>query len=38
MRNLYKANRVVKKGSGQMELSCVGSNQNRTPTLGVGET
>jgi hypothetical protein len=35
MRNLYKANRVVKKGIGQMELSCVGSNQNRTPTLGL---
>jgi hypothetical protein len=33
MRKLYKENRVVKKGIGQMELSCVGSNQNRTPTL-----
>ncbi len=35
MRNLYKANRVVKKGIGQMELSRVGSNQNRTPTFGL---
>jgi hypothetical protein len=35
MRNLYKANRIVKKGIGQMELSCVGSNQNRIPTLGL---
>jgi hypothetical protein len=35
MRSLYKANKVVKKGIGQMELSCVGSNQNQTPTLGL---
>ncbi len=35
MKNLYKANSVVKKGMGQMELSCVSPNQNRTPTLGL---
>jgi hypothetical protein len=25
----------LSNGIGQMELSCVGSNQNRTPTLGL---
>jgi hypothetical protein len=25
----------LSNGMGQMELSCVGSNQNRTPTLGL---
>jgi len=34
MRNLCKANRVA-KWHGQMELSCIGSNQNWTPTLGL---
>jgi hypothetical protein len=28
----------LSSGIGQMELSCVGPNQNRTPTLGVRET
>ncbi len=25
----------LSNGIGQMELSCIGSNQNRTPTLGL---
>jgi hypothetical protein len=28
----------LSNGIGQMELSCVGPNQNRTPTLGLRET
>jgi hypothetical protein len=27
----------LSNGMGQMELSCVGSNQNQTPTLGLRE-
>ncbi len=27
----------MSNGIGQMELSCVGPNQNRTPTLGLRE-
>jgi hypothetical protein len=34
MRILYKCKIGLSNGIGQMELSCVGPNQNRIPTLG----
>jgi hypothetical protein len=34
MRILYKCKIGLSNGIGQMELSCISPNQNRTPTLG----